>query len=135
MTHFEISFKTRTARQNHEDAKRNVQDAILSAAQLKRTTWVPTTMQPLAVDHDAFGTPQSERSTLPLSQTEAVHKVDAWRNNTSKKCPLNLHANWIPHPKRFSRATLNPALANPNKILERTVGYSIAVCTVLALQI
>lgn len=118
----------------HRDSKHDVQDTILSAAQLKSTTWVPTTMQPLAVDHEAFGTPQDQISPLPLCHAEALQRVEAWRNKPGKKCPLNLHATWIPAHKRFSRATLNPSLATPNKMLEKTTGYSIAVCTSLLLH-
>ena len=111
-----------------------IQDAILSAAQLKDQTWIPTTMQPLAVDHDAFGTPPESRPSLPLSQKQALHKVEAWRSSRSgKKCSLNLHATWVPPVKRFSRAHLNPHLSTPNKVLERTIGYStlvrLALCT------
>lgn len=105
-----------------------MQDAILSAAQLKDQTWVPTTMQPLAVDHDAFGTPPQERPSLPLSQKQAFSKVEAWRSSTSgKKCSPNLHASWVPPAKRFSRVHLNPHLSTPNKMLEKTVGYSMLV--------
>jgi hypothetical protein len=108
-------------------ASREVQDAVLAAAKLKTHTWVPSTMQPLAFDHDAFGTPQEQRSIVPLRQSTAVEKVEAWHKVRGKKCPLNLYANWIPAHKRFSRATLNPGLDAPNKILEKTVGYCIAV--------
>eukprot|EP00892_Ulva_mutabilis_P010946 jgi/Ulvmu1/8223/UM041_0032.1 len=102
------------------------EDSLLAALQLSNQTWVPSTMQPLALNATPVPTlAYQSHAHITLSKSEALRFVAMFRAARKSFCP-DVHATWVPHHKRMAQKDLHPWIPEPNCIMEGMLGYSMA---------
>lgn len=68
------------------------------------------------------------KASVPVARGEAVSFVTACSTFRKRLSP-NVHDKWLPPKLRLSHRELHPWISEPNRTMEGTVGYSLAVRT------